>query len=157
MWGRAGWKAGSTIDISRTGVLFRPAGPEVPVGTDLQLVIYLSRAPLEVDGAALPTAAKLLPLGALAYLVSPVDGVPDLVRGQRFPRLPQPVVGDDHRSVGLLVEWIGGEQLARERHPARLPGAPQHRRHRRHRHARADAATHVSGVADDSSGPRSRT
>ena len=48
------WKAGSTIDISRTGVLFRPAGPDVPVGTDLQLVIYLSRAPLEVDGAALP-------------------------------------------------------------------------------------------------------
>jgi len=48
------WKAGSTIDISRTGVLFRPA-EEVPVGTDLQLVIYLSKAPLEVDGAALPT------------------------------------------------------------------------------------------------------
>jgi len=48
------WKAGSTIDISRTGVLFRPA-EEVPVGTDLQLVIYLSKAPLEVDGAAVPT------------------------------------------------------------------------------------------------------
>jgi hypothetical protein len=49
------WQAGSTIDISRTGVLFRPAGQEIAVGTDLQLVIYLSKAPLEVDGAALPT------------------------------------------------------------------------------------------------------
>ena len=48
------WKAGSTIDISRTGVLFKTADAEVPAGTDLQLVIYLSRAPLEVDGAALP-------------------------------------------------------------------------------------------------------
>ena len=33
----------------------------------------------------------------------------------------------------------GGQQLARRRHAARLPGPPQHRRHRRHRHARADA------------------
>ena len=49
------WKAGSTIDISRTGVLFRPADQDVPAGADLQLVIYLSKAPLEVDGAALPT------------------------------------------------------------------------------------------------------
>lgn len=48
------WKVGSTIDISRTGVLFQPADTAVPVGADLQLVIYLSRAPLEVDGAALP-------------------------------------------------------------------------------------------------------
>lgn len=49
-----GWKVGSTIDISRTGVLFRPADQDVSVGADLQVVIYLSRAPLEVDGAALP-------------------------------------------------------------------------------------------------------
>ena len=33
----------------------------------------------------------------------------------------------------------GRQQLARGRHAARLPGAPQHRRDFRHRHARADA------------------
>jgi hypothetical protein len=48
------WKRGSTIDISRTGVLFRPADPTVAVGTDLQLVIYLSKAALEVSGSEVP-------------------------------------------------------------------------------------------------------
>ena len=51
----AAWLAGSTVNISRTGVLFRPADGVSPPIADLQLVIYLSRAPLVVDGAQLPT------------------------------------------------------------------------------------------------------
>ena len=68
------WQTGSTIDISRTGVLFRPAEPELPVGTDLQLVIYLSRAPLEVDGAALP--APDLYCGGRVARTAEADGAP---------------------------------------------------------------------------------
>lgn len=49
------WQSGSTVNISRTGVLFRPAEGVSPPAADLQLVIYLSRAPLEVDGAMVPT------------------------------------------------------------------------------------------------------
>ena len=49
------WRAGSTVNISRTGVLFRPADGASPHAADLQLVIYLSRAPLVVDGAHVPT------------------------------------------------------------------------------------------------------
>jgi hypothetical protein len=49
------WQAGTTVNISRTGVLFRPPDGASPPAADLQLVIYLSRAPLEVDGAAIPT------------------------------------------------------------------------------------------------------
>ena len=40
-----------------------------------------------------------------------------------------------HHARGLA----GRQQLARRRHPARLPGPPQHRRDRRHRHPRAHA------------------
>jgi uncharacterized membrane protein YkvA (DUF1232 family) len=49
-----------------------------------------------VRDPAVPTAAKLLPLGALAYLVSPVDGVPDLI----------PILGqlDDLGVVMLALE-----------------------------------------------------
>ena len=81
-----GWKAGSTIDISRTGVLFRPAGPEVPVGTDLQLVIYLSRAPIEVDGAALPA--------------------PDLYCGGRVART---AVSDGQPAVAMQIDFEWAE------------------------------------------------
>jgi hypothetical protein len=49
------WQAGATVNISRTGVLFRPAAGATPQAADLQLVIYLSRAPLDVDGAEVPT------------------------------------------------------------------------------------------------------
>jgi PilZ domain len=79
------WKAGSTIDISRTGVLFRPA-EEVPVGTDLQLVIYLSKAPLEVDGAALPT--------------------PDLYCGGRVARTAE---ADGRPAVAMKIEFEWAE------------------------------------------------
>jgi len=69
-----GWKVGSTIDISRTGVLFRPADQDVPVGADLQLVIYLSRAPLEIDGATLP--APDLYCGGRVARTADADGRP---------------------------------------------------------------------------------
>ena len=49
------WQAGSTVNISRTGVLFRPADGASPPAADLHFVIYLSRAPLVVDGAQVPT------------------------------------------------------------------------------------------------------
>ena len=81
-----GWKSGSTIDISRTGVLFRPAGSEVPVGTDLQLVIYLSRAPIEVDGAALPA--------------------PDLYCGGRVART---AVSDGQPAVAMQIDFEWAE------------------------------------------------
>ena len=81
-----GWKSGSTIDISRTGVLFRPASPDVPVGSDLQLVIYLSRAPLEIDGAALPT--------------------PDLYCGGRVARTAQ---ADGQPAVAMQIDFEWAE------------------------------------------------
>jgi hypothetical protein len=67
------WQAGSTVNISRTGVLFRPADG-APPAADLQLVIYLSRAPFEVDGARVPTPD--LYCGGPVARTADVDGRP---------------------------------------------------------------------------------
>lgn len=68
------WRAGSTVDISRTGVLFRPTDGAVPPAADLQLVIYLSRAPLEVDGAIVPTPDLFC--GGRVARTTEIDGQP---------------------------------------------------------------------------------
>jgi hypothetical protein len=68
------WQAGSTVNISRTGVLFRPGAGASPQAADLQLVIYLSRAPLDVDGAAVPTPD--LYCGGRVARTAMVDGQP---------------------------------------------------------------------------------
>jgi hypothetical protein len=68
------WQAGSTVNISRTGVLFRPADGASPRAADLQLVIYLSRAPLVVEGAQVP--APDVYCGGRVARTAAVDGEP---------------------------------------------------------------------------------
>ena len=67
------WQAGSTLNISRTGVLFRPDGASPPAA-DLHLVVYLSRAPLVVDGTDIPTPD--LYCGGRIARTAEIDGRP---------------------------------------------------------------------------------
>jgi hypothetical protein len=69
-----GWHAGSTVNISRTGVLFRPTEGDTVSAGDLQLVIYLSRTTLEVAGAT-PLTHDLYCGGRVARTAE-VDGQP---------------------------------------------------------------------------------
>jgi hypothetical protein len=43
------------VNITRTGVLFITAAGATPHAAHLQIVIYLSRAPLDVDDVGVPT------------------------------------------------------------------------------------------------------
>jgi PilZ domain len=79
-----GWAAGSTIDISRTGVLFS-ADAAPAVSAELQLVIYLSRAPLDSSGSPLP--------------------MPDLYCGGRVARVAEATGGRRAVAVQIDFEW----------------------------------------------------
>lgn len=68
-------------------MLFEPAGPVLPATAELQLVVYLSRAPLEVDAAALP--------------------MPDLYCGGRVARLVEDASG--HHAIAMQIEFEWAE------------------------------------------------
>jgi hypothetical protein len=87
------WATGSTIDISTSGILFVPADGAVPENTDLQVVVYLSKSTVEVNGAPLP--------------------MPDLYCGGRIARVTEAVGG--RRALALRIDYEWAHQP-----PARL-------------------------------------
>ena len=77
------WSRGSTVDISRSGVLFVPARNPGPDSGDLLMVVFLSQAPL---GA-----------GAMA------SG--DLYCGGRVARTTETATGEPALAVQIEFEW----------------------------------------------------
>lgn len=82
------WATGSTIDISRTGVLFLAADADIPVSPDLQVVIYLSRAEVAMYGVPLP--------------------MPDLYCGGRLARIEGEASGA-RRAVAMQIDFEWAE------------------------------------------------
>ena len=78
------WSKGSTLDISRSGVLFVPAQTPPP-GGDLLMVVFLSRAPHRADGTASPMR--------------------DLYCGGRVARVTETAMGQPALAVQIEFEW----------------------------------------------------
>jgi hypothetical protein len=82
------WSSGVTVDISRSGVLFRPeALTEGEQDADVQLVIYLSRSQLRVSGVNLP--------------------MPDVYCDARVARIVPDQDGKCAIAVEIQREWLG--------------------------------------------------
>ena len=79
------WALGATIDISATGILFVPADGSLPESPELQVVVYLSRTALEVNGTPLP--------------------MPDLYCGGSVARVTQDSDGRWALAVRIDYEW----------------------------------------------------
>ena len=79
------WCKGSTLDISRSGVLFVPAEGPPPDSGDLLMVVFLSRAPHRADGTAPPMT--------------------DLYCGGRVARVTETAMGQPALAVQIEFEW----------------------------------------------------
>jgi hypothetical protein len=80
------WSRGSTLDMSRTGILFLPAEPGVRPGADLQMVVYLSRATRDPAAEGVP--------------------MPDLYCGGRLARMQDdPATGRQAVAVEIDFQW----------------------------------------------------
>jgi hypothetical protein len=81
-----GWSRGSTVDISRSGVLFIPAHAPGPQSDDLLMVVFLSQVPRTSDQ---------------------VQG-PDLYCGGRVAR--RTVTADGEPALALQIEFEWAEK-----------------------------------------------
>jgi hypothetical protein len=81
------WTPGSTVDISRSGVLFVPARAMASNPSDLLMVVFLSQATL-ADGA--PASTDLYCGGRVTRTTQTADGQPALAMQIEFEWAEKP-------------------------------------------------------------------